>query len=145
MLVITPNINSYFINQLQYLECSDIVRSYLVGALSKYRYTIYDYSNTSLTLTYSEARAKMDFEQFQNIGDWIFTCQVYFPQHLKNASQEYYHSLAQSSYYTCYKLINKQIEVYERLADEFVPLTLKTKAIIQNTDTYDHKCGTSLL
>lgn len=126
------NINIYFTEQLKLLNCQDKTKAYIISILSKYKYASFDYSNSSLTLLYNEARLQSNFYTFQNLADWIFFCEVIFPQHLQDSSKDYYHSLAQVSYYNCYKLINKQIDIYENLADEFTQLTIKTKSLIQN-------------
>lgn len=132
MLYTFNNVNNFFTEQLELLNCQERTKAYIVSILSKYKHASFDYSNSSLTLLYNEARLRNDFYTFQNLADWIFFCEVIFPAYLQNASKDYYHSLAQVSYYNCYKLINKQIDIYENLADEFPTLTKKTKLLIQN-------------
>lgn len=131
MLYTFNNVNRFFTEQLELLNCQEKTRAYIVSILSKYKNSSFDYSNSSLTILYSEARLRNDFYTFQNLADWIFFCEVIFPEYLQNASKDYYHSLAQVSYYNCYKLINKQVDIYENLADEFSSLTIKTKLLIQ--------------
>ncbi len=126
------NVNKYFAEQLELLNCQEKTKAYIVSILSKYKHASFDYSNSSLTLLYNEARLQSNFYTFQNLADWIFFCEVIFPKHLQDSSKNYYHSLAQVAYYNCYKLINKQIDIYENLADEFTPLTIKTKSLIRN-------------
>lgn len=126
MLITLPNINDFFTEQLNNLRCQDKTKAYIVSILSKYKNSYFDYSNMSLTLLYNEAKTRHDFYVFQNLADWIFFCEVVYPQYLKDASKEYYHSLAQVSYYNCYKLINKKMDIYEELSDNFIYLKNNT-------------------
>lgn len=125
------NLNSFFSIKLENLKCDDDTKAYIVSVLSKYKNSLGDYSKDSLTLLYAEAKFKQDFYTFQNIGDWLFFCNTLYPEHLSNASMDYYHSIGQLSYYSCYKLINKQWKLYEKMADEFTNLSTSTRNIIR--------------
>lgn len=131
-MLLTSNINSYFIQQLEVLRCQEKTKAYIVSILSKYKHSEFDYSNHSLTILYSIAKENNNFFAFQNIADWIFFCEVIFPKYLQDASKEYYHSIAQISYYNCYRLINKQIDIYEELSDNFSKLTISTQKLIKD-------------
>jgi hypothetical protein len=130
-LITLNNVNNFFTQQLELLQCQEKTRAYIVSILSKYKNSFFDYSGSSLTLQFYEARTTGNFAVFQNLADWIFFCESVFPEHLQDASKEYYHSLAQVSYYTCYKMINRKIDIYENLADEFTILTKRTNKLIQ--------------
>jgi hypothetical protein len=132
MLITSNSVNDYFADRLTQLNCQETTKAYIVSILSKYKHAAFDYSGESLTLLYNEAQTSRDFVIFQNLADYIFFCESVFPKHLQGASKEYYHSLAQVSYYTCYRLINRQLDVYENLSDEFSSLTAKTRHIIQS-------------
>lgn len=132
MLITFNNVNNFFTEQLKVLNCQEKTKAYIVSILSKYKNSYYDYSNHSLTLIYNEARLSGNFAVFQNLADWIFFCESVFPNYLCDASKEYYHSIAQTSYYSCYKLINRKIDIYENLADEFTVLTQRTNKLIQS-------------
>lgn len=125
------NVNAFFVKKMEKLRYDDDTKSYIVGVLSKFNSSNFDYSKHSITLLYAEAKFKQDFLIFQNIGDWVFFCNTVFPEHLNNASEDYYHSIAQSSYYSCYRLINRQWKVYEQMADLFPTLTLDTRRVIR--------------
>ena len=125
------NLNTFFSNKLENLQCDDDTRAYIVSVLERFKTASTDYSKDSLTLLYAEAKFRQDFYTFQNIGDWLFFCNTLFPEHLNKASQEYYHTIGQLSYYSCYKLINCQWKLYERMADEFVYLSHSTRNIIR--------------
>lgn len=131
MFNVYDSVNNYFSEQLKPLNCKETTKAYIVSIFSKYKYSQFDLSNKSLTLAFYEAKIKNDFGAYQNVGDFIFFCEVIFPEHLKNASKEYYYSLAQISYYKCYLLINKKIDIYENIADEFSKLTKNTKLLIR--------------
>lgn len=125
------NLNTYFADELEELECDPNTKSYITNLLSSFRNSSLDYSNESLTLIYWEAQKTGDFVKYQKIGDWILFCSTMFPEHLNDASTEYYYSIGQLSYYACYRLINKQWKVYEELADDLVPLSEQTRNIIR--------------
>src|SRR4029077_54278 len=117
---IMDNLNIFFSNELERLVCDDDTKAYIVSILSKYKHTTYDYSKDSITLLFAEAKFNHDFFRFQNIGDWLFYSFSLYPEHLNNASREYYCSIGQMSYYSCYRLMNRQWKVYERLSDDFL-------------------------
>lgn len=131
-MIIARRVNDYFSEKLDKLNCPPITRAYLVGLFSNYKTAHNDYSNESLTLIFKEARLSCDFIQYQQLGDWIFFCSTIFPEHLNTASKEYYHSLAQLSYFSCYRLLKHQQPVYESLADQFTSLVKETRNIIHN-------------
>ena len=122
------NLNTYFIEELRDLECQAEVRAYIVSVLSKFKYADDDLSNKSITIEYGRARENWDFARFQKVGDWIFFSYTLFPESLNGASKNYYRSLAQMSYFSCYRVINWQ--AYEQLADQFEYLSDRTRKII---------------
>jgi hypothetical protein len=125
------NLNSFFHKQLKELRCDENTKAYIVSVLEKFKTSASDYSKDSITILYSEAKFRQDFYTFQNIGDWLFMCNSLFPEHLNNASLEYYQSIGRLSYYSCYRLINYKWKVYETLADLFVPLSEDTRIMIR--------------
>lgn len=116
------NVIDFFGKQLEGLDCQKLTQAYIVGIFGKYRTADFDLSKESLTLKFAEARTQRDFAKFQTIGDWIFFSQSLMPQHLHYASKDYYDTVARLSFYSCYQLLNRQWQVYEELADDFVPL-----------------------
>jgi hypothetical protein len=131
MQTIHSNLNVFFVQTFEALQCDDDTRAYISSVFGKFRDSTFDYSGESITLVYAEATFKQDFLTFQNIGDWLFFCNTMFPEYLKDAPSNYYCSIAQLSYYSCYRLINRQWKLYEKLADEFIPLSRSTRQIIQ--------------
>lgn len=124
------NLTTFFANELEVLECDDDTRAYIASVFGKFRDATFDYSQHSITLLYSDAINRQDFQMFQNIGDWLFTSYVMWPEHLNNASNEYYISIGRLSYYSCYRLLQRKWRLYERLADQFIPLSNEVREII---------------
>lgn len=125
------NLNTFFSNQLEHLKCDYDTRAYIVSVLDRFKTISADYSKDSLTLRYAEAKFSQDFNKFDNLGSWIFYCDVFFPEHLNKASKDYYYSMGRLSYYSCYKLINRQWKLYEQMADLFPILSSETRKIIR--------------
>lgn len=124
-------LNSFFNEQLENLNCDNTTKAYIVGILSKFKNSSADYSKDSITLLFAKAKHNQDFYIFQNIGDFIFYCNVWFPEYFNNAVPEYYYSVGQLSYYACYRLIKKQWTTYEVLADQFSDLSLEARNILK--------------
>lgn len=122
MNYVQKNITDFFNELLVDLQCQHDTKSYIIGIYGKYRSADFDLSQDSLTLLFAQARQKQDFLIYQNLGDWIFFSNTFAPKHLHNASKEYYDTIARSSYYSCYKLINKQWKLFEELSDNFIVL-----------------------
>jgi hypothetical protein len=121
----------FFTDELEELPCDANTKAYIVTIFAKYNTTVFDLSKQSITLYYSEAKTKQDFAMFQTIADWLFYCSSIFPEHLKNASTDYYTTVGQLSYHSCYKLIKRSWPVYDEMASCFVPLSLSARTIIQ--------------
>lgn len=132
MNVTHRNISSFFDELLIDLECHRDTRAYIVSIYGKYKTADFDLSKDSVTLLFAQARNKQDFLAYQNLGDWIFFANTIAPQHLHFSSKEYYDTIARLSYYSCYKLINKQWKLFEELADDFVNLEERAKLILSS-------------
>lgn len=127
MDILNANITNFFDELLCDLECQNDTRAYIISIYNKYKSSEFDLSKDSITLMFSEARNKRDFLKYQNIGDWIFYTNTLAPSHLKFASKDYYDTMARLSYYSCYKIINKQWRLFEELADNFSVLENQVK------------------
>ena len=121
------NINSFFDELLTDLKCQRDTKAYIVSIYGKYKTAEFDLSKDSVTLLFAQARNKQDFLTYQNLGDWIFFANTIAPNHLRNASKDYYDTVARLSYYSCYKLINRQWKLFEELADNFIILEEEVK------------------
>jgi hypothetical protein len=127
MIHIQTNINSFFEELLADIECQPTTRIYITSIYGKYKTAQFDLSKDSVTLLFAQARNKQDFLTYQNLGDWIFFANTIAPQHLRFASKDYYDTIARLSYYSCYKLINCQWQLFEELADDFIILEEEVK------------------
>ncbi len=121
------NISSFFDELLADLKCQQDTKAYIVSIYGKFKTADFDLSQDSVTLLFSQARNKQDFLTYQNLGDWIFFANTIAPQHLHNASKDYYDTIARLSYYSCYKIVNHQWKLFEELADDFLSLEEQVK------------------
>ena len=127
MIHIQANINNFFEELLSDLKCQTTTRIYITSIYGKYKNADLDLSQDSVGLIFCQAREKQDFSTYQNLGDWIFFANTIAPQHLKSASKDYYDTIARLSYYSCYRLINRQWRLFEELADDFLSLEEQVK------------------
>ena len=107
------------------LNYSKETRAYIINVLHK---PGKDLSKEILALVYAEAKNRYKFDKFQELADWILFCRAVFPKQLD--SEGYLNSLAQLSYWNCYKLLNKQWKLYEELADSFPKIIEEIKISI---------------
>jgi len=127
MDILYLNVNSFFEDLLSDLNCRNDTKAYIISIYGKYRTSSYDLSKDNITLQFSQAKTKQDFSTYQNLGDWIFFVNTIAPQHLNNASKNYYDTIARLSYYSCYRLINREWALFEELADDFLFLEERVK------------------
>lgn len=127
MNIVHGTISSFFDELLFDLECQHDTKAYIISIYGKYKTIEFDLSQDSVTLLFAQARQKQDFLTYQNLGDWIFFANTMAPGHLKFASKNYYDTIARLSYYSCYKLINRQWKLFEELADDFLILEERVK------------------
>lgn len=113
------NVNNFFQDVFADLKCQNDTKSYIISIYDKFKSADTDLSNNSITTQFAFAREKHDFMTYQNLADWIFFNNTLYQEHLKNASKDYYDTVARSSYYSCYRLINRQWKLFEELADNF--------------------------
>lgn len=127
MEIIRDNITQYFDELLVDLDCQRDTKAYIVSIYGKYKSARFDLSKDSITLRFAQARTNQDFLTYQNLGDWIFFANTIAPNHLRFASKDYYDTVARLSYYSCYKLINRQWKLFEELSDNFNILETQVK------------------
>ncbi len=121
------NVTNFFDELLEDLECQRDTKAYIVSIYGKYKTSEFDLSKDSVTIQLAQARNKQDFLTYQNLGDWIFFANTIAPNHLKFASKDYYDTVARISYYSCYRLINRQWKLFEELSDNFLILEEQVK------------------
>lgn len=124
--------SDFFQSILKDLPCREDTKAYIIGIFSDFqRSAKNDLSKNSITLTFAKARSNHDFSIYQNLADWLFFSRVLFPEHLMDASEDYYVSIGRISYYSCYRLLNRQWLLYEELSDQFTNLEKKTKFLLR--------------
>lgn len=126
------NINNFFEEILQDLKCQSETKSYIISIYGKFKTAECDLSKDSLTLLFAQARNNHNFLIYQNLGDWIFFTNTLAPQSLNNASKDYYDTIARLSYYSCYKILNKQWKLFEELSDNLIYLEQDVKNKLTN-------------
>lgn len=126
------NITDFFDEILIDLSCHKDTRAYIISIYGKYKTSRFDLSKDSVTLQFAQARSKQDFLIYQNLGDWIFFTNTLAPAHNQSGSKDYYDTIARLSYYSCYKLINRQWKLFEELADDFVVIESQVKKKLQH-------------
>lgn len=119
----TTDLNLFFFDELKKLDCNYTTKAYIVNMLCRFNHSTTDLSKESITLLYAQAKYRQDFNIFDNIGSWIFFCNTFYPEHLNNASQDYYYSIGKSSYYSCYNIINRKWKLYKELSERFAELS----------------------
>lgn len=137
MFIVYDNVNNYFNEILSDISCQKDTKAYIVSIYDKYKSSAPDFSKKSMTVLYAEAKSKHDFSTYQDIGDWIFFTNTLAPEHLKYASKDYYDTIAQLSYYSCYRLINKQWKLFEELADNFQDIEIEVKDRLQKLNKWN--------
>lgn len=100
--------------QSEYQETS----AYIKSTMKKYIKTENSPINKSIVLMYSDASTSLEFEKFQQIGDWAFFTRVCFPESIK-CEKSLYDGLGRNSYYKCYRLLRRKWPLYKELADRF--------------------------
>lgn len=126
------NILNFFEDLLKDLDCSGDTKSYIISIFDKYKFVKDDLSKDSITLLFIEATQKQNFSIYQNIGDWVFFANIIAPQHLKNASKNYYDTIAKKSYMSCFYLLNKQWNLFKDMSENFNTLEYGVKKRLKN-------------
>lgn len=127
MIHTQANVNSFFEELLADIECQPTTRIYITSIYGKYKSAQFDLSKDSVTILFAQARSNQDFLTYQNLGDWIFFSNTLAPTHLRHANKDYYDTIARLSYYSCYKLINREWKIFEEIADNFNILESQVK------------------
>ena len=108
-------------------------KTYINSVFIKFLNADEDLSNKNIILEFAQAKNNYNFNKFQEIGDWILYGLSIFPKYFKNASEEYYITIGQNSYYKCFKMLNNKWPLFEELSDN---LELIIKNIKSNNNFY---------
>ena len=117
------SLEDFFAEKVKNVPCEKETKAYLISTFTNFKQTTGDFSKDSVTLKYIQAQSEYNFELYQQIADWILFIKATFPK-AQNASDDYYNTIAQLSYYKCYKMLNGEWKLFEELADRF-PVVVK--------------------
>lgn len=131
-LINHPKLEIFFDETIKIPNCEEKTRSYIVGIFSSSLDR--DFTNESLTFALKDAYEKMSFQSFKELGDYLFFTKSLFPENLTGANPGYYNSIAQTSYYKCFLLLNRQWTIYEELADQFPKYTQTVNQLLNSTN-----------
>lgn len=137
MVINQANLNDFIADKIKALKCREDTKAYVTSIFDKYKFANFDYSKESITILYKNAQSKQNFASFQNLADWLFLCETMFPQHLNNASEEYYQTIARLSYNSCYNLIQRRWILFDELAQNYVYIVSDTRKILKSN--YNHQ------
>lgn len=132
MNYVHKNITNFFEEKLNDLECQRDTKAYIISIYGKFKTAQFDLSKDSVTIRFAQARNNHDFLTYRNLGDWIFFANTLAPDHLRFASKDYYDTVGRLSYYSCYKLIDRQWKLFEELSDNFIILEEQVKKRLGN-------------
>lgn len=116
------SLEDYFNIRVKNLNCRPDTSIYIANTLQNYKNSVYEFQNKSLTLIFAEAKFNVSYKLFQDLADYILFMEATYSGALNGASQEYYWSLAQTSYYKCHILLNRTWPLMEEIADRFPDL-----------------------
>ena len=119
------SLNDFFADLMNDLSCQDMTRAYLINLFASYKFSTNDLSQENITVLFAQAKMNNDFYLLQRVADYIFWAQTVHPGHLYSTS--YYEDIARISYYSCYKILNKQWLVFDELSDNFILLEKQTQ------------------
>lgn len=125
-MLICEDLDAFFIEVFSDLNCRPDTRAYLINLYSHFNSTVNDLSQYNITILHLQARHNNNFCDHQKIADYIFFIKTVLPEYF-NSSNDYYENIARLSYYSCYKLINRQWPLFEQLADDFRILELEAR------------------
>lgn len=123
MTLSSDSLEEFFNAKIEKLPCQRSTKAYIYSIFSSPKKNN-DFSKDSITIIYSKAKSEYSLELFQGLADWILFAQTMYPDSLNHASPEYYQTIAQISYYRCYRIVNRSWALYEELADN-LPLIIK--------------------
>jgi hypothetical protein len=125
MVYLLTSLEKFFVDKVRYIPCQEDTKAYIVSTFVGFKKCepSHNLHGKSITLEYNKAQLEHSFKLYQQVGDWILFSKSMYPESL-TASGEYYDSIAQLSYYKCYRIVNRQWRLYEELADKF-PLVVK--------------------
>ena len=115
------NLNDWFIELVDRLNCRHDTRAYISSVLTQYKSSEDDLSKISIVLAYAEAKKQSNFVNYKKIGDWVLWVSSTHPHFFDN--RELVQTIGQLSYNACNKLLRGSWPLYEELADNLPVIT----------------------
>lgn len=113
-------LDNFLEEYLQDIEFEKIeTKEYIKGIFKEQLHGKNNLADKSLTLKYIKAKERYSFDEFKELGDWIFWIKTTYPEFLNGASDNFYNDLAKISYYKCHILLNRQWGLFEEISDRF--------------------------
>lgn len=116
---VVKNLDSWFAQKLQGLQCTPETTGYIVSVLGKRsaHWEQDNLSDSSLVIAYKDALTTGDFSSFRRIGDWVLFIDAVYPEFIKD-NKQIVESIGRQSYYSCWRILRGQWRLYEELADK---------------------------
>lgn len=112
------SLSDVFYEQIKQVpNCQEPTRAYMMSVFDTTKNISTRYATDSLTLILAKAKFENNFHLYQQLGDCILFMRSVFPAGLNGASEDYYNAIGQESYYRCYRILNKKMQIFEELAD----------------------------
>lgn len=110
------------------LKVSDEVKAYLSSLFLTMleKSSENDIYNDSIVLAYLEAKKSGTFDRFRRVGDHITWTATVFPGRL-SAHYDMAIDIARSSYYSCWRLLNKKWSLYEELGNDLPDIVMEAR------------------
>lgn len=83
----------------------------------------------SFVIAYADAKQTSSFLKFQHLGDKVLWINTFHPAGTSDKTLT--DTIGQLSYFTCYRLIQRQWKLYEELADTLPKLTNELSKLFQ--------------
>ncbi len=126
VIINTEQLETLFNQKLKYIQTEhQETKLYIHSVLAKFVNSNSDMSKISVTLQFARAKEQYNFKLFQELADWLLFAGSFYPESLNGASLDYYYSIAQNSYSSCYYIINKQWPLFLELSNNFPYFTQK--------------------
>ena len=117
-MIVVNDLKQWIDCALDDVKSSKEAKSYIANVLSQH-----SLNDCSLVLKFCDAKASGKFHLFQEIGDYVlFVNSLFATQH-----RDVHLTLARLSYYSCYRILQKQWPLYEELADQLPAYTKQIK------------------
>ena len=136
---IIVNLNTWISERLISLKCSDETKAYVISVYSQFKNINYDndFSKNSIVISYYDALKSGNFELYQRLGDWSLYTMTMHPEHIAH-NKETVRMVGKNSYDACFKLLNKEWELFEELSKYIDSIAYRARKllVVQNDNKF---------